>query len=186
MNKMLNLLLFVGISTSIIAQSQNEMKTEITTEGLIIKKGKMVYTEIRINASIDKVWNVFTDFEKYPEWNPFIKSLKGNPGIDKKIEVFLQPPTGKGMKFTPKVLKFENQKEFRWIGKLFLSRIFDGEHTFKLIDNQDGTTTFIQYEHFRGILIPFMKKMLDNDTKKGFENMNEALKIRCEVEMKRD
>ena len=69
---------------------------------------------------------------------------------------------------------------------MLLPRIFDGEHTFKLIDNQDGTVTFIQYEHFRGILIPFMKKMLDNDTKKGFENMNEALKIRCEVEMKRD
>ena len=54
---------------------QYQGKIEITAEGLIIKKGKMVYTEIRINASIDKVWNVFTEFEKYPEWNPFIKSL---------------------------------------------------------------------------------------------------------------
>lgn len=29
-----------------------------------------VYTEIEIDASSDKVWNVITDTDKYSEWNP--------------------------------------------------------------------------------------------------------------------
>ena len=38
----------------------------------------------------------------------------------------------------------------------------------------------MQFERFRGILVPLMKKMLDNNTKDGFNQMNQALKIRCE------
>lgn len=151
-----------------------------TAEGLIIKKGKLIYSEIVIQASSEKVWEIFTDFAKYPEWNPFIKSLKGSPEEGKIIEVLLQPPGNKGMLFKPKVLKFEARKEFRWIGKLMGGGIFDGEHVFLLKDNADGACTFIQYERFRGALIPFMKKMLEGPTLSGFQQMNEALKKRCE------
>jgi hypothetical protein len=149
-------------------------------KGEVIQKGKLIYSEILIKANPQKVWEIFTDFEKYPEWNPFIKSLKGNPSSDSKINVFLQPQNNKGMNFSPNVLKFDANKEFRWIGKLFIPRLFDGEHTFLLIDNHDGTTTFLQFERFRGILIPFMKKMLEINTLNSFKSMNEALKNRSE------
>ena len=92
----------------------------------------------------------------------------------------LQPPEKKAMLFKPRVLQFEKEKEFRWIGKFILPRLFDGEHTFLIKDNGDGSCTFIQYEHFRGILIPLLKGMLDKNTKDGFEQMNTALKKRCE------
>lgn len=42
-------------------------------EGYIIKKGKLIYSEIVIQASSEKVWEIFSDFAKYPEWTPFIK-----------------------------------------------------------------------------------------------------------------
>lgn len=66
------------------------------------------------------------------------------------------------------------------MGHLFIKGLFDGEHSFELIDNLDGTTTFIQSEKFEGILIPLFKKMLDVNTKEGFESMNKALKARVE------
>ncbi len=157
------------------------MNNKNQANGQVITNGKMVYTEITIKATPEKVWNVFTDFEAYPSWNPFIKAFKGNPVVGGNIEALLQLPNAKPMTFKPRVLQYEQQnKELRWIGKLFVSRIFDGEHTFKLIDNGDGTTTFMQYEHFRGILIPFMAKMLDVDTRNGFQLMNEKLKERVE------
>src|SRR6185312_7476466 len=152
-------------------------------EGYVIKKGKLIYSEIVIQASSEKVWDIFSDFAKYHDWNPFIKSLKGSPSAGKTIEAFLQPPGNKGMLFKPKVLKFEAGKEFRWIGKLIIPGLFDGEHTFILRDNSNGTCTFIQYERFRGILIPFMKKILEGSTLSGFRQMNEALKKRCEGEI---
>jgi hypothetical protein len=175
------LLLSLTTIPALNAQKTDAMKNQHeTAKGEIITKGKLIYTEIRINAPAKKVWSVLTDFEKYPDWNPFIRSLKGVPEKGKKIDVLLQAPQKKAMRFKPRVLQFEKEKEFRWIGKFILPRLFDGEHTFKVTANSDGSCTFVQYERFRGIMVPFVKQMLDNNTCEGFEEMNMALKNRCE------
>jgi hypothetical protein len=137
---------------------------------------KEIKTEIRINSTVEKVWGVLTDFDNYPSWNPFIKSIKGPVLVGNKIVVRLEPPGATGMTFIPKVLAFEPYKEFRWIGHLVFPGLFDGEHKFELIDNANGTTTLIQSEKFSGILVPLFKKQLDDNTKRGFEAMNEKLK----------
>ena len=137
---------------------------------------KEIKTEISINATPEKVWSILTDFDKYPNWNPFIKSITGNVAVGNKITARLEPPEANGMTFKPTVLAFEKNKEFRWIGHLLFPRLFDGEHKFELNDNRNGTTTFRQSEKFAGILVPLFKKMLDNNTKKGFEEMNKKLK----------
>jgi len=181
----LNLLFALLITTAIRAQKPKNMKTtnDSITKGQIITKGKLVYSEILINASPERVWKEFTDFESYASWNPFIKSLKGIPVVGSKIEVLLTPPGKKGMIFKPNVLAFDSAHQLRWIGKLFMGGLFDGEHTFLIKDNKNGTTTFIQFERFKGVLIPLMKKMLDENTLNGFNQMNEALKLRCEIQI---
>lgn len=141
---------------------------------------KEIRTEIIINASPEKVWAVFTDFDNYPNWNPFIKSLKGDVKVGNKITVNIAPPDAKAMTFKPKVLAYETDKELRWLGHLLFKGLFDGEHKFELLDNGNGTTTFIQSEKFKGILVPMFKKQLDNNTKRGFEAMNQKLKERME------
>lgn len=143
---------------------------------------KEISTEIRIHATPDKVWAILTDFENYPNWNPFIKSIKGEVAVGKKIVARLEPPKASGMTFHPKVLAYDKNKEFRWIGHLLIPGLFDGEHHFELIDNGDSTTTFRQSEKFKGILVPFFKNMLENNTKEGFKLMNEKLKVLAELE----
>jgi hypothetical protein len=144
---------------------------------------KEITTTIQINAAPEKVWAVLTDFENYPQWNPFIKFIRGNVGVGNNITVRIEPPNAKGITFKPKVLSYTPCKEFSWMGKLFIRGLFDGAHTFKLTDNGNGTTTFIQSEKFYGILVPLFKKMLDVDTKNGFEQMNKKLKEVVEQEM---
>lgn len=137
---------------------------------------KEIKTEILIHATPDKVWSILTNFDNYPNWNPFIKSIKGNPKVGNKIVARIEPPQSKGMTFKPKILVFEPNKELRWLGHLLFKGLFDGEHKFELIDNGNGTTTFIQSEKFKGLFLPLFKKQLDNSTKKGFEEMNKKLK----------
>jgi len=84
------------------------------------------------------------------------------------------------MTFTAKVLAFEKNKEFRWLGHLFIKGLFDGEHCFQLTDNGDGSTTFRQSEQFGGILVPLFNKMIEVNTRNGFEAMNKKLKERAE------
>ncbi|MBB5635261.1 hypothetical protein HDF26_004600 [Pedobacter cryoconitis] len=141
---------------------------------------KEIKTEILINATPQKVWTVLVDFDNYPKWNPFIKMLKGDIKVGQQITVQIAPPEAKGMTFKPKVLAFDRNKEFKWIGRLLFPGIFDGEHKFELVDNGNGTTTFIQSEKFKGVLVTFLKKQLDNNTKRGFELMNEKVKEQAE------
>lgn len=141
---------------------------------------KELKTEILIKASPDKVWAILTDFKNYHLWNPFIQSLEGDVVVGQKIKVVLSPPDSKKMTFKPIVLGYETSKQLRWLGHLGFKGIFDGEHKFLLIDNGDGTTTFKQEEYFKGLLVPLFKKMLDNNTLRGFKLMNEKLKERAE------
>jgi len=140
-----------------------------------------IRTEIRIKATPEKVWKLFIDYKNYPKWNPFIKSVEGNVAVGNKIVARIQAPDSKEMVFKPIVLTYSANKELRWLGHLLFPGLFDGEHRFQLIDNLDGTTTFIQSEKFTGILVPLFKKMLDNNTRRGFILMNEKLKALSEA-----
>lgn len=127
-------------------------------------------TEIIINASPLKVWQYLMNFDHYVNWNPLIKEISRTK---KGLYVKVQPPKSKPMVFKPVILKEIENKEFRWIGKLLINGIFDGEHYFILEKIADNKTKFIQGENFSGFLVPLFKKTLAN-TKNGFILMNEA------------
>ena len=134
---------------------------------------KEIRTEIIIQATPEKVWTILTDFENYPHWNSFITSVKGQVEQGKKIEIRIEPPNGKGMTFTPTVIAKKENKELRWLGKVLFGGLFDGEHKFELIDNGNGTVTFIQSEKFTGI---FVWMFNPEKTRQGFTEMNKKLK----------
>jgi hypothetical protein len=134
-----------------------------------------IKTEILIKARPEKVWAILTDFVNYPNWNPFIKSINGEVKVGNRITARMEPPEANGMTFKPVILTLKTNKELSWLGHLLFAGLFDGEHKFELIDNGNGTTTFRQNENFKGILVPFFKKKLDYNTKKGFEEMNKKL-----------
>lgn len=137
-------------------------------------------TEITINASPEVVWAILLDHSAYPEWNPFIKEISGPAQPGENLLVNIQPPGSKGMEFKPLVLVNEKEKEFRWIGKLLVKGIFDGEHYFLLESVGPNETHFTQGENFTGILSGLMMKMIGKNTLLGFESMNDALKMKAE------
>lgn len=141
---------------------------------------KEIHTEIEIDASAEKVWRVLTDFAAYPQWNPFVRRVEGEVSVGTRLHVFIHPSGGKEMSFRPTVLVAESNRELRWLGRLWLPGIFDGEHSFVIEPLSEGRVRFIQRERFNGLLVPLVSKMLDRDTRRGFEEMNRALKQRAE------
>lgn len=136
---------------------------------------KQINTSIHIKANPEIVWGILTDFEKYPDWNPFIHSVKGEVKVGNRIKIKLP-----GMTFKPRVLTMDKNRELKWLGHLFFKGLFDGEHKFLLTKNTDGTTHFEHSETFKGVLLNLFSKKLDKDTKAGFKLMNEQLKKRAE------
>ena len=142
---------------------------------------KSLKTEIIINAPIAKVWQVLTNFKAYPEWNPFIKRISGELGIANKLEVSIQPKGQNAMTIKPTILDVQEEKEFRWLGHLFIRGLFDGEHYFQLEVLSPKQTKLIHGENFNGILVGLLMKMIGESTLAGFEAMNKALKERAET-----
>ena len=136
---------------------------------------KQIRTSIQIKSSRETVWQILTDFEKYPQWNPFIKSVSGEVNVGNRIKIELP-----GMTFKPIVLKMDKNTELKWLGHFLFKGLFDGEHKFYLIDNGDGTTLFEQSENFTGILVKLFSGNLDKGTRQGFEEMNKVLKMLAE------
>ena len=137
---------------------------------------KAIKTEIVINADIKTVWNILMDFDAYPQWNPFIKEISGNPAVGETIKARMDMGEGsRDMTFTPKVTTNMIHSHFAWLGNLWVKGIFDGAHHFELKQEGDKTR-FLQYENFRGILSGILFAMVGKTTQKGFEAMNEALK----------
>ena len=96
---------------------------------------KEIKTQIIINAMPDRVWSFLTDFNRYPEWNPFIQSLTGEVKEGGHIQARIVPPGSRGMIFKPTILKFTKNRELRWIGYVLFKGLYDGEHRFELQDN---------------------------------------------------
>jgi len=139
-----------------------------------------IRAEIEIAAPAECVWQVFIDFARYPEWNPFIPRLVGEAKIGTRLDVQIQLPGGRALAIRPTVLRLEPNRAMMWIGRLGLPGIFTGQHHFEVESRGPERTTFIQHETFTGLLVPPLLGWLGKSTKQGFEAMNQALKVRAE------
>lgn len=141
---------------------------------------RSIRTEIEINASAKEVWNVLMNHQSYHEWNPFIKKISGSTNLGESFEVTIQSGEKDPMKFKPIVLVNKVNQEFRWVGKLGIKGVFDGEHYFILEQAGPNQTKFIHGENFTGLLSGLLMMMIGKDTERGFNEMNKAIKLRVE------
>jgi hypothetical protein len=133
-----------------------------------------LYSEIDIIAPKELIWKHLVDFPSYEEWNPFIHSIQGTAKLNSRLKIVI----GK-MKFTPTILELLEHKKLTWLGSLWTRGIFDGKHTFEIVENEKSCT-FIQREEFKGILVRFFRMNLNSETLTGFHSMNKELKRLCE------
>jgi hypothetical protein len=141
---------------------------------------RRIETNIEIDASPKKVWSILTDFAGMASWNPFIKSISGALTPGSILAVHIAPPGKRGMRFKPTVLTANSERELRWLGRLLLPGIFDGEHYFLLEPIGSDTTRLTHGEKFSGILVGLFGGTL-SATEDGFKAMNVALKQRAEA-----
>ncbi|HKR74551.1 MAG TPA: SRPBCC domain-containing protein [Candidatus Nitrosocosmicus sp.] len=141
---------------------------------------KEIRTEIDIQAPLEKVWELLTDFKNFELWNPFIRKIEGIPSLGTKIKIHLHTSAGKSRTYQPKITKLEPFKELRWFGKSTIPGIFNGERIFILEPIESSQIRFIHKEIFTGLLVHLVGNRLDKDMYSSFISMNEALKERAE------
>lgn len=135
-----------------------------------------ITTDILINAPMPRVWEVLTDFPRWTEWNPTIRSLSGELRLGARLIARMHPSQGRPMTFRPRVVALDPGRSFAWQGRLLLPGLFDGRHSFTL--TPEGAATRLRHaEHFRGVLVPFVPAARFTA---DFHALNVALKARVE------
>lgn len=141
---------------------------------------KEVRSEIEINSYPESVWRILIDFAAYDQWNPFINKIIGPPTEGSKIDIYIETPSGKNRKYSPRITKVQEGRELRWFGKSSLPGFLNAEHIFIIEELQPERVRFIQRELFDGLLTRVFGKGVDTDIRQGFQDMNDALKKRAE------
>lgn len=83
------------------------------------------------------------------------------------------------MRFRPVALIVLPERELRWLGRLLIPGIFDGEHCFLLEPVGENQTRLTQREKFSRLLVGLLSGTL-SATEVGFNAMNSALKQEAE------
>jgi hypothetical protein len=141
---------------------------------------KQLHAEVEIQATPDRVWEVLTDLPAYQDWNPFIVQAAGRPLPGGRLELQLRLPGRRPTTMRPEVLDADPARRLRWLGRLLVPGLFDGEHSFTLQPTTTGSTRLTQHEEFRGLLAPLLLAFIAKPTLAGFQQMNQALKARVE------
>lgn len=140
---------------------------------------KRIEAVTEIAAPATTVWAELSAGPAYPAWNPFITRFAGELVVGSRVEVRIAPPGGRPMTFRPTITVVEQDTRLEWFGKLLFPGVFDGRHSFHLEAIGADRTRLTQAEEFSGFLVPLTGKTLEK-TRRGFEEMNEALRLRAE------
>ncbi|MCD0422544.1 SRPBCC domain-containing protein [Rubrivivax sp. JA1024] len=139
-----------------------------------------IETDIEIRASAEVVWGILADLPAYREWNPLIRQASGSLDEGGTLDLFISTPGLADRKVGVQLLKVEPLRELRWLGRLWMPRLLDGDHSFLIRPLGEDRVIVAQKEAFRGLLVPIVAPSLIPNMTRGFEAMNIALKQRAE------
>ncbi|MEU9367063.1 SRPBCC domain-containing protein [Streptomyces avermitilis] len=132
-----------------------------------------------------RVWEVLTDFPRYPAWTAYIQELHGRAEVGHRLRVTLGPPGRKPYVVHAPVLEATPGVRLAWAavipGAAWLPHaIFTGVHEFVLTRLPDGGTKVTHRESFSGLLARLVKEGARGGDE-GFEAFNQALRRRVEA-----
>jgi hypothetical protein len=144
------------------------MMTEIDTGAPIVSR-----TEIEIAAPPEVVWDVLTAFDRWPSWNPEVKSMS------------VQEPVVVGSTFrwkagpstvTSTIRHLEPFRLIAWSGRTMGIRAVDVFH----LDAHEGTTLVREEESWDGLVARLFRKSLQRTLDRSLENGLRYLKAAAE------
>ena len=144
-----------------------------------------IRTEIPIDAPARVVWEILADFASYGERNPYVVEGRGRavPGEGLRLR-FVIPNEGEKT-YEPTVGAAEPGRRLSWrasskIFGLSVPGFLDREHYFSVDPLGEASSRLVHGERFSGLLVSFFWRSLDTNVRRGFGEMNHALKERAE------
>ncbi len=143
-----------------------------------------IHTSIGIGAPASSVWKVLTDFAGYPKWNPFITRIAGELKLGSRLDADIKF-SDRTVTINPTIVGLESERELSWRGRIG-SGLFTSEHRLEIRPVTHNRVVLVQTERFTGPVVSIIAKKLDSTLRKGFEEMNAAVKRIAESSFRED
>ena len=129
--------------------------------------------EIEIAASSQAVWDVLTDLENWPSWNPDVKSMsvQGDLAAGSVFRWKAGPGT-----ITSTIERVEAPRLIGWTGKTFGIK---AKHVYRL-EPRDGATLVHTEESYEGLVTRLLRASLQKTLDKGLSDGLRYLKAESE------
>ncbi|WP_179319999.1 SRPBCC family protein [Winogradskyella helgolandensis] len=184
MQKVTTLIIMVILNLACKNTINLEMKTKDMLEHIEVRELNtnhwLTYTDIVIDAPIEKVWQVLTDWNNISNWSSSLVGINGNTHNNGKVMISYLVD-GKTYN-TPHVFIYKDMEEFGWSDRMEGS--FAGltdNHRFRVEKISDIQTRFIQSDDFKGIGNKDMSaEQIAKITVEFFPIFNRELKIEVE------
>jgi len=119
---------------------------------------KAVYrSTLPIAASAETVWEVLTEFERYPEWNPSLPSINGELRPGNTVSLTLGMPGRPAPKVKAKFGDVSPGRRLTWHGNVGADWLFAGDRDFRIDSQPDGTVLFTHVEDVHCVLFPLFR-----------------------------
>lgn len=132
-------------------------------------------TRIEIEAGAYAVWDVLTDFPRYPEWNPavaFLDEVREGARVRMRVTLF-----GRTLTVPVRIEALRAREELRWRGGP--GWLMHGTHYFRIAPIGPGRTELVHGERFGGVALPLLWPVLAPELTRFYERINVALARRC-------
>ena len=144
--------------------------------GLLQAQNKVSPQGVRIEAEMqanpEEVWEMLLEFDAYPDWNPYIRSIDGVAEKGKRLHIVIDGKE-KTYDFKAKVLELVPQHAFAWGGSALF--FFKARHYFEIIPMENGQLRFIQGESWGGLFGKSYGKKVYEEAAVNFEKMNKVM-----------
>ena len=135
-------------------------------------------TATLIDAPREDVWSIVTDFESYPRWNPYLRSVRGEAKLGETLDVQLAPPGGDPDEVSARVFVFKPPRKLRWQSRLVMPGLRDVEYEVIVAPIGPRRAQVVQRMRYEGLLAPFIDAA---SIRTGLESMASALERRAEA-----
>jgi hypothetical protein len=178
------LIIILAFNSACKNKTNQKMNKVVMLENIQVRKLTnnhwQTYTDILIDAPIEKVWKVLTDWNNISSWSSSFVNIDGD--IQDKGKVIISYLVDGKTYNTPHIFIYKEMEEFGW------SDIMEGSfkglvdnHRFRVEKISDNQTRFIQSDDFNGLGNKEMSaEKVANITVKFFPIFNRELKIQVE------
>ncbi len=138
---------------------------------------RTVSTTTLVDAPREVVWRIVTDFEAYPEWNPYLRVTGERLRVGAALNVQLSTGGDETEVLHATVYVLNPPRKLRWQSRLLAPGLMDVEYEVIVAPSGRNAARVVQRARDEGLLLPLMDRGLDQER---LEAMAQALERRAE------